>query len=133
MKNFFQKPDLGLLILRVLVGVLMFGNGVKTFMAGRMAWDFMGKQMAIFGITAYPVAWGLAAAATYALGGVLFAIGALFRWACFFLLCTMVVAATYHLEGGHDFFKEIGYSFTLGSVFLAMMFVGPGAYSVAKE
>jgi putative oxidoreductase len=133
MRNFFQKPDLGLLLLRVLVGLLMFGNGIKVFMAGRMSWEFMGQQMSIFGITAYPMFWGLAAAVTYVLGGLLFAIGAFFRWACFFLLCTMVVAAMYHLKGGHDFFKEMGYSYTLGSIFLSMMFVGPGSFSLSKE
>ncbi len=133
MREFFNKPDLGQLLLRLCIGLYMFGNGVKTFMAGEHAWTFMGKRMSLIGITAYPMFWGVVAASIFTVGGLLIALGAFFRYAAFALFFTMVIAILYHISAGDEFFKATGFSFCLASVFLSMLFTGPGNIALQKS
>lgn len=85
--------------------------------------------MAQLGIDFWPTAWGFAAACSEFFGGLLFAVGLLFRPACAALVGTMVVAATMHLRGG-DGLQGASHAIEAGIVFAAMILVGPGRYAI---
>lgn len=127
-----KYSSFGLLVLRIGLGAMMVFHGYPKLLGGPAKWEKLGTSMENFGVTAYPLAFGLAAALAEALGGVLLALGLAFRPACFFLLCTMIAAATNHLSKG-DPFMSASHSIELGFVFLGLFFVGPGRYSIDKS
>lgn len=126
-KNFVHKPDIGLFVLRVFIGGMMIAHGVPKIMGGPDQWEWLGKQMALLGITFFPVFWGFLAALTETLGGLLLLIGFYTRVAAFFLFGVMLVATLYHLESGHGFAKT-SHAAELGIVFLALIFLGSGKF-----
>lgn len=124
------NPDFGLLLLRLIVGGLMTAHGVGKFMGGTAVFERLGSNMAMFGIDFAPVFWGFMAAFTETVCGLLVIAGVLFRTSCALLLWVMVVAALYHMNAGDDFLKVTAHSVTTGAVFLALLFAGPGKFSV---
>ena len=132
--------DFGLLLLRVSIGGLMIFHGVPKILSGSERWEWLGSQMAIFGITFWPVFWGFMAAFSEVVGGLLLVVGFLVRPACFFLICTMIVAVCHHivepvkgLSGIENFNYYISNPLSLAFVFLSIMFMGPGRFSVQKD
>ncbi len=132
--------DFGLLILRISIGVLMIVHGVPKFLGGSKQMEWLGSQMAIFGITFWPVFWGFMAAFSEVVGGLLLIVGFLVRPACFFLICTMIVASAHYIaepEKGlsalENFNFYISNPLSLAFVFLSIMFMGPGRFSVQKD
>lgn len=118
----------------------MIVHGVPKFLGGKEQLEWLGSQMAIFGITFWPVFWGFMAAFSEVVGGLLLVVGFLVRPACFFLLCTMIVAVLYHIaepEKGltaiDNFNFFVSNPLSLAFVFLAIMFMGPGRFSVQKD
>ncbi|MCX8494396.1 MAG: DoxX family protein, partial [Chthoniobacterales bacterium] len=94
-------------------------------------------QMQFVGVTAYPIFWGLMAALAESVGGFLLLIGFCFRPACLFLVINMVVATTMHFHTTPGDFMEkwsvASHAIELGSVFLSLLLIGPGRYSVDRE
>ena len=127
----------GLLILRILIGISFLVHGVPKLMAGPDLWIKLGKTMQFVGVGAYPVFWGLMAALSESLGGFLLLIGFCFRPACLFLLITMAVATTMHFKTTPgDFFEKwqvASHAIELGSVFLSLLLIGPGRFSIERE
>jgi putative oxidoreductase len=121
----------GLLIMRAGLGVMMVLHGYPKLIGGPDKWLKLGGNMADLGITFYPVFWGFMAAVSEALGGVLVALGLAFRPACLFLMLTMAMASFVHLSGG-DGIMDASHALELGFVFLGLLFVGPGRYSMDK-
>ncbi|GGF25835.1 DoxX family protein [Hymenobacter cavernae] len=128
-ENRYNSHDLGLLILRVGIGIMFTIHGYPKLIGGPEKWVEIGSVMKSFGISASPVMWGLLAAVSEAIGGQLLAFGLFFRVACLLLLGTMLVATAMHLMNGDDF---NGYSHALEAafLFLGLLFAGPGKYSV---
>lgn len=124
--------DVGLLLLRLGLGAMFVWHGAPKLMRGPEAWTQIGGAMANFGITAAPVVWGFAAALAEMGGGLLLILGFATRPACFFLLVTMIVAATHHLAAG-DGLAGASHAIEVGIVFLALIFVGPGRFSIDKK
>lgn len=89
----------------------------------------VGSNMAIFGITFAPAFWGLLAAITEAVGGLLFALGLFFRPVAVLLTGTMVVALATHLAAG-DQFMQYGHALDLLIIFAASILIGPGRISL---
>lgn len=133
MFQFLDKyRDLGLLILRVGIGLMFIYHGYPKLVGGVEKWAGLGSVMEMWGIKYYPAFWGFTAAASEFVGGVLFILGLFFRPACFFLFCTMGVAASMHLNQG-DGLGTASHAIELGVLFLSMLFVGPGKYSFNKN
>lgn len=124
-----EKPDHGLLLLRLGLGGMFLTHGWPKLAGGATKWAGLGKAMAQLGIDFWPTAWGFAAACSEFFGGLLFAVGLLFRPACAALVGTMVVAATMHLRGG-DGLQGASHAIEAGLVFAAMILVGPGRYAI---
>jgi putative oxidoreductase len=132
LENRYRYADLGLLVLRLGLGVMLVVHGYPKLMGGPEKWTALGGAMQSFGIDFAPTAWGLAAAVAETIGGQLLALGLLFRWACAALLLTMLVAAVSHLAAGEGF-NAYSHALELGFVLLGLLLVGPGKYSADQQ
>lgn len=119
---------LGLLALRIGIGISFFFHGLPKMMGGVETWTGIGSTMGMLGIGFAPAFWGFMAALAETAGGILFAAGLLFRPAALMLTFTMAVALTMHLSNGDPFLQ---YSHALESLilFIATFISGPGKYS----
>ncbi len=127
-----QYRDVGLLILRVGLGIIMVVHGWAKLAGGQPVWEKIGAAMSHLGISFFPVFWGFMAAMSETLGGTLLAAGFLTRYACMFLTFTMLVATilVYHSSQGN--FREWSHPAGLGLVFLSLIIMGAGKYSVDR-
>ncbi|MFC1760810.1 DoxX family protein [Planctomycetota bacterium] len=124
--------DLGLLILRVGIGVMFIFHGWPKLMGGPEKWNQLGQALGALGLTLHPTlstVMGFLAALSETGGGVLLILGFFMRPACLALLGTMTVATIMHVKNGDGF---IGYSHALeaGILFLSLILIGPGKYSL---
>ena len=129
MKHKNDALHIGLLILRIGIGISIFFHGLPKIMGGPERWEMLGGTMSNLGITFAPTFWGFMAAFAETVGGVLFALGLFFRPAAFLLISTMIVALAMHFSQGDDFMKY-GHALDLLIVFVAAFFTGPGKYSL---
>ncbi|MGB8467833.1 MAG: DoxX family protein [Candidatus Babeliales bacterium] len=120
--------QIGLLVLRVGIGLIYMAHGYPKLMGGVATWQWCGQQMALFGIHFLPVFWGLCAALAEFLGGFALALGLCTRFAAALLLCVMVVALAYHLHN-KDSFAVYSHPLTLLVVFTSFIIMGGGNYS----
>jgi putative oxidoreductase len=129
--------DVGLLILRILIGVSFLAHGVPKLLQGPVVWIKLGHAMEFLGISAYPMFWGLMSAITESLGGLLLLLGFCFRPACLFLVINMAVATTMHFNttpgGLMDKWFVASHAIELGSLFLSLLLIGPGKYSFDRD
>jgi putative oxidoreductase len=137
LRSLSRYRDAGLLLLRILIGLSFLAHGLPTLMAGPEIWIKLGKSMQFVGIGAFPIFWGLMATLSESLGGFLLLIGFCFRPACLFLLTTMVVATSMHFHTTpgsiFDKWEVASHAIELGSVFLSLLLIGPGKFSLDRE
>lgn len=119
----------GLLVLRIGIGISIFFHGLPKIMGGAETWTAIGGTMSNLGINFAPTFWGFMAAVAETVGGILFAMGLLFRPAVLLLISTMIVALVMHFSQGDDFMKY-GHALDLLIVFVAALFTGPGKFSL---
>jgi len=121
--------DLGLLIIRVGIGLLFIRHGYPKIMGGSTQWLWLGNQMATIGIKFYPTFWGFLAACSEFFGGILLVIGLGTRFAAFFIGCVMLVALSMHFSLG-DPFSTYSHPIALLVVLVGLFFAGSGKLSV---
>lgn len=128
MWNRYDK-DLGLLLIRVILGAFFMYFGWPKITGGPEKWEQLGGAMENLGITFVPVFWGFMAALSEFGGGLLLILGVLFRPALLTMIFTMFVAGLLHYTKGDGF---DGYSGALeyGLLFIALFVSGPGKYAV---
>ena len=121
--------NVGLLVLRVGIGVIFVFHGLPKLMGGVETWTQLGSTMSVMGITFAPAFWGFMAAATEVGGGLFIIFGLLHRLVALMLIFTMVVALLVHVSAGDPFAV---YSNALKAlvVFVAFAISGPGVYSL---
>ena len=133
-RSFLTKPDLGLLILRLGMGGMMAAVGISKFLDGSGALSKMGGVMASVGLDFAPVFWGFLAAGSMAVGGICVVLGYLYKLSTFMIFATMVMAVVLHVNMGDDlFFGGGAHALKTCIAFFAMMFIGPGRYSVQSS
>ena len=134
MCRFLNQPNFGLLLMRFGLGGMMLAIGVSKFLEGSSALGQLGGAMSYIGIDFLPVMWGFFAAASMVGGGFFVVIGFLFRTSCFLILLTMLVAISYHVHAGDDLIFGAGaHALKTAIAFFALMFVGPGRFSIQGE
>lgn len=135
--SFSKYRDTGLLILRILIGLSFLAHGLPKLTAGPDFWIKLGKSMQYVGVGAYPMFWGLLSSLTESLGGFLLLIGFCFRPACLFLFVNMGVATVMHFNTTHGDLMEkwfvASHAIELGSLFLSLLLIGPGRFSIDRE
>ncbi len=122
--------DLGLLVLRIGIGVAFMAHGWPKLAGGPAFWKGLGTTGG-FGHV-FPVFWGFVAAIVEFGGGLLVALGLFFRIACAFLVIQMLAALNVHLHasGQKGTFDMWSHAFEDGVVFLSLLMIGPGRYSI---
>ena len=126
-------PDIGLLILRVGLGFHFILHGYPKIVGGPEKWAKVGGAMANLGIDSAPTFWGFMAAISELGGGVLLIAGFLFRPANAALAFTMLVAAIMHHTMGDSYMFKTSRPVELLFVFIGLMFIGPGRFSVDNK
>lgn len=132
MSKLGDYKNTGLLLLRIGLGAMMIMHGYPKLLGGPDMWKQIGGSMANIGVHFAPTFWGFMAGAAEGIGGLLFLLGLWFRPACLFLLFTMFMAAMHHFKAG-DGLGQASHAIELAFVFLGMLFVGPGKYSMDKK
>lgn len=127
-----KYKDAALLLTRVGLGVMFILHGYPKMIGGIPMWEKLGSNMSHLGINFYPVAWGFLAAFAEFIGGMLLILGLAFRPVCLLLIFTMIVAVLHHIKGGHKL-MEASHAIEAGIMFLGLLFLGPGKYSMDKK
>lgn len=130
-KNFFNKySDAGILFLRIGIGfAFIFVHGWGKIMGGPELWGKLGGTMANMGITFAPVFWGFMASLAEFGGGILILLGLFTRPASAFMAFTMLVAFVMHTSKLDPWSKSV-YPMEMFAVFMALLFIGAGKYSI---
>jgi len=123
--------DLGILLLRGLAGLYMaFGHGLGKITAGPESWANLGGAMSHLGITFLPTFWGFMAAIAEFVCALLIVAGLVTRPAAILLVINMTVAANMHIQTGNGSPET---AIMYGIVFLTLIFIGPGKYSLDAQ
>jgi len=129
-----KKVDIGLLILRVCVGITMIMHGLPKFFGGSALLESIGQAMSIYGISKYPLVWGFAAASVEVFGGLLIIMGLLFRSASFALFFVMLTALlSLKPQIAFESFGGYAHAFVMAGLFLSLVLIGPGEFSLAGK
>lgn len=132
LRSLTKYRDMGLLILRVGIGIMFLYHGIPKLSGGPEKWEKLGMAMNYVGIKFIPVFWGFMAAFSESFGGICIILGLFFRPACMLLTITMAVAAIMHIRKG-DGLNVASHAIEGGIVFLSLILIGPGKYSIDKK
>ncbi|MBC7525345.1 MAG: DoxX family protein [Flavobacterium sp.] len=131
--NPIQK-DLGLLILRLIIGILMACYGYEKFshFSEMASSDFWSKNISFLGMTGkVPLALTIFAELFCS---ILLIIGAFTRFALVVLMfCTgyiIVIVAQFNIISQGDNGHELNTAFVYFMIYLSLFFTGPGKYSL---
>ncbi len=123
------NTDLGLLIIRIGLGIMFMIHGYPKITGGPEKWEMLGSAMKNFNITFAPAFWGFMAAFAEFGGAICIIGGFLFRPALAMLIFTMITAATMHYVNG-DGFGGYSHAVENGIAFLGLFFAGAGKYAL---
>lgn len=116
--------------MRIGIGLaFIFTHGWNKIFGGPEFWTKLGGSMANLGITFAPAFWGFMASITEFGGGILLLLGLFTRTTSAFMAFTMFVAFMMHSSKLDPWSKTI-YPMELFSVFMALLFIGAGKYSL---
>ena len=121
--------DLGLMIIRIGLGLIFIRHGYPKVFKGVAEWQWLGDQMANIGITFWPIMWGFMAACTEFFGGIGLVLGLGTRVCAFFLAFVMFVATIMHITKS-DPWGYISHPLSLCVVFIGLMVAGGGYFAV---
>ena len=126
----YSQLDLGLLILRLVLGIMFLMHGYPKISGGPDTWLSIGETgMAKLGISFWWMLWGFLAAVSEFFGGLFLIFGFMVRISAFFLFFTMCIAASHHLLDG-DGIMRASHAIESGAAFLFLIFSGGGFYSL---
>ena len=127
-----KYSNTGLLIIRLGLGAAFMMHGLGKFQGGEKVLTMVGSAMGNLGLTGGFYAFGVLAASSELLGGLLVLLGAFFRPACLMILSVLSMALLMHLKHG-DSFNVFSHAAELLVVFLGLFLVGPGTLSVDRK
>lgn len=128
-----KYKNAGLLVIRIGLGLaFLLLHGYPKLVGGPENWKLVGSAMGNIGVGLYPAFWGFMAGLTEAVGGLFLLLGLFYRPTCIFLAFTMFMAALFHIEAGQGL-SGASHALEMGVVFLGLLFIGPGKYSVDKK
>jgi putative oxidoreductase len=123
--------DAGLLLLRLGFGLsFSWYHGLPKLLGGPEGWTRTGAAVGHVGITSGYEWWGLAAALSESVGGLLFAAGLFFRPVCLAMLGVMTFAT---IEQFHRAMPAPEHALKNAFVFAGMFLIGPGRFRLFGE
>jgi putative oxidoreductase len=137
-KSMFRHPDLGLLIIRAALGIILALAGWNKFMAGTDQLNWVGSNVKYLGMdigtnNLTTLFYGILAAGTELVGGILLIAGWLFRSATVPLMGTMLVATLFKFQTTNGDLTQYGYPMTFFFVLLGLLLIGPGKFSLQRD
>lgn len=137
-KSLFRHPDLGLLIIRAGVGIVLAISGYNKFMGGEKVLHAVGANINYLGLDVgsqniSTLIFGVLAAGSELVGGLFLLAGILYRTSAFFLIITMLVATLMKIDTSQGDLKEFGYPMIMGLVLVGLLLTGPGRMSIQKD
>lgn len=133
LKKIFQKPELGVLIIRMMMGVVFIGHGVLHMMGKNAGLEDLGKTLQAIGIQSAPFAWGVTMSILEVFVGGCLIIGFYMRVAIFLGLFITVPLFMTALQAGAGFSAIIDFYAFRDLMLLPLLFIGSGAYSYDKS
>lgn len=124
-----QYRHIGLLILRIGLGIMLILHGYPKMFGGPDTWIEVGRAMQYLGIDFAPMFFGFMAGVTEFFGGIFLLLGLFFTPSVIFLFIVMVVATAKSI-GAAEGFPSYSHSIEMGIVFVSLMFMGAGKYSL---
>jgi putative oxidoreductase len=126
--RFFHGPNLGLLIIRLMIGAVGFYHGGQKLFGlfGGDGFKAFADWLASMNIPFPTVSAALAGSAEF-FGGILIALGLFTRFSAFVFAFTMAVAVYATLDKG---IQKAEYPFVIGVICIALIFTGPGTMSL---
>ncbi len=126
-----RKINFGLLMMRAGLAAVLLIHCLPPLFAGAAAWQRIGTPLGFINIGLPPAFLGLVVLLMEALGAVSLLFGYFFRIAC--ILLTVLFGLyffNYFRVGYHTLML---WSIGLATVFLGMLYTGPGRYSIAVK
>lgn len=121
--------DIGLLVLRIGIGVMFIFHGYPKISGGPATWGKIGTTVGIFGIHFTPVFWGFMSSFAEFFGGIFLIFGLFFRPITMLMTINMIVATSMHLNNGQGL-AIASHAIEDGILFLSLILIGPGKYSL---
>jgi putative oxidoreductase len=131
MKNLYTENSMhiGLLVVRVGMGVAMIFHGYPKLLGGAERWESVGSALNYLGITWGHSTFGFMAGLIETLGGLLLIFGIFHLPVVFFLLSTVLVALIFKINTS-DGFLGFAHPLEVSIIFLGLLIAGPGNYSI---
>lgn len=135
---FFHKPALGLLVIRIALGVIFILAGWNKLVAGKAALAKVGSRIDVIGLevgsmNAASFFFGVMAAGTELVCGALLILGLLFRPSLLLLFFTMVVATLVKIEDHGMDLTQFGYPLVMACVLAGLFFTGAGRLALIRD
>lgn len=127
-----QYRNIGLLIIRIGLGLMFMIHGYPKVFGGPEMWTSVGSATQYIGLDFAPMFFGFLAGITEFFGGLFLLLGFFFRPIAGCLMVVMLVAASSHIGQG-DGFTTVSHSIELAVVFLGLIFIGAGKYSIDRR
>ncbi|OQA23982.1 MAG: DoxX [Verrucomicrobia bacterium ADurb.Bin345] len=125
-----DDKNIGLLLLRVFVGIGMLTHGIPKITGGPEFWAGLGGVMTGIGVPGPTVFWGFMAAVAESVGALLLVFGACTTVASFLIVSTMTVAAFVAHASDPFATREMALLYLFCALFF--MLKGAGRYSVDR-
>lgn len=137
-KSTFRRPDLGLVIIRIAVGLIFLYTGYNKFIGGESTLNAIGANIKYLGLDVgtnniSTLFFGVLAAAVQTVGGLMLVIGYFFRTSAFLVSWTMLVATLLKLDTSVHELSDFGFPMIMGFVSVGLLLTGPGRYSLQKD
>ena len=129
LKGMDRFRDLGLLVLRIGLGIMFIWHGYPKIVGGPHFWHQLGMAMGNLGVHGMPDFWGFMAAFAEFGGGIFLLAGFLTRPICAIMAFDMFVAMMMHFKMGQGL-PVASHAIEDGIVFLSLILIGPGRFSV---
>lgn len=127
-----QLRNAGILVIRAGLGILLFLHGYPTVVGGPDKWEETGSTMQYLGVEIAPMFFGFLAGTIELFGGIFLIMGVFFTPVLALLLLVRLASAFQQIASGDDF-SIYAHSLEMIVVFIGLMFIGPGQYSVQNR
>ena len=106
--------------------------GYPKLFGGPEGWELVGNDAAYLGLTSWPMFWGFFIAIAEFFGGALLILGVLFRTSVIILLLSSIITVAASIGQNADFVYTAN-AIAIAFVFLSMLFIGAGKYSLDRR
>lgn len=127
-----QLREIGILILRIGLGLLLILRGYPKVFGGPEQWIEVGLSLQYINTEFAPMFFGFIIGVAELFGGFFLLAGLFFTPTLIVLLMFMIFATVDHVGAGQDFLT-ISHTIELGIVFLSLLLIGPGKHSLDEK